>query len=157
MIYVDTSALVPYYCPDPLSAAAESLLRAEDRPGVSDLVAVEFTSAVARKLREGDLRRDEAERIAARFRAHVAAGAYTLLPVEHHHYAVAQDWIGRFVSPLRTLDALHLALASDAGRALVTADRELARSAEVFGVAVRLICQGARRAHAASCAADEQR
>ena len=47
-MYVDTSLLVPYYCPEALSQRAERTLRADPRPAVSDLVEVEFFSALAR-------------------------------------------------------------------------------------------------------------
>jgi uncharacterized protein len=52
---------------------------------------------------------------------------------------LAQDWIRRFDTPLRTLDALHLAIASAQGILLITADRGLAGSAEAFGVEVELL------------------
>lgn len=48
-MYIDTSALVPYYCPEPLSRAAEGALRSDPRPSVSDLVEVEFFSALSQR------------------------------------------------------------------------------------------------------------
>ena len=38
------------------------------------------------------------------------------------HYHLAREWISRFTTPLRTLDALHLAVASQNNIRLVTAD-----------------------------------
>ena len=49
------------------------------------------------------------------------------------------NWIGRFDTSLRTLDALHLACASSNNIPLVTADDALARSAEALGVKVQLL------------------
>ena len=54
MIYLDTSVLVAYYCPEPLSRAAERAARAEVAPSISDLCEVEFASALARKVRARD-------------------------------------------------------------------------------------------------------
>ena len=46
-MYFDTSLLVPYYCPEALSHSAERTLRGDSRPTISDLVEVEFFSALA--------------------------------------------------------------------------------------------------------------
>jgi len=59
--------------------------------------------------------------------------------VESKEYVLAADWIGRFATPLRTVDALHLASAFSNGLRLLTADRGLARSAKHFGVECELI------------------
>ena len=48
MIYLDTSILVAYYCPEALSVEAERLVRARVRPSISDLTEVELVSAVVR-------------------------------------------------------------------------------------------------------------
>jgi len=50
-MYIDTSLVVPYYCHEALSRAAERTLRGDARPALSDLVEVEFFSALARKVR----------------------------------------------------------------------------------------------------------
>ena len=42
--YVDTSILAAYYCPEPLSAAAEDALRRIEAPAISVLTEVEFCS-----------------------------------------------------------------------------------------------------------------
>lgn len=137
MIYVETSVLAAYYCPEPLSEKAERLIRAQSRPAISDLTDVELFSALSRKARVRALTRDEAERIAAQFVAHLEASLYTRLPLERRHYQLARDWIGKFITPLRTLDGLHLAVAATEGLELVTGDEALARSAESLGVSAR--------------------
>jgi hypothetical protein len=52
---------------------------------------------------------------------------------------LAQDWIGQFKAPLRSLEGLHLAVAATSGIPFATADRALAGCAEVFGVEVLLV------------------
>ncbi|NWF56378.1 MAG: PIN domain-containing protein [Syntrophaceae bacterium] len=42
MVYVDTSVIVAYYCPEPLSEAAEAFLTAHSRPAISSLTELEF-------------------------------------------------------------------------------------------------------------------
>ncbi len=50
MIYVDSSVIVAYYCPEALSSHVQSLLRAQmKKPALSFLTEVEFASAVSRK------------------------------------------------------------------------------------------------------------
>src|SRR6266404_5831728 len=61
-MYIDTSVLVPYYCPEALSRAAERTLRGDPRPAVSDLVEVEFFSALARKVRVREMSAADASR-----------------------------------------------------------------------------------------------
>jgi predicted nucleic acid-binding protein len=131
--------LVPYYSPEPLSAQCEALILSEARPVISDLCAVELVSALARKVRRGELKAADAERIKSRFQSQIEAAYYTLLPLERHHLRLAQDWIGQFKAPLRSLDGLHLAVAATGGIPFATADRALADCAEVFGVEVVLV------------------
>lgn len=47
--YIDTSVLGAYYCPEPLSGAAEAALLELRDPCISPLTEVEFASLVARK------------------------------------------------------------------------------------------------------------
>ena len=139
MIYLDTSVVVPFYWPEALSDVVEQLLRSETEPALSQLVSVELFSAVSRRVRMGEISQEQARQIAARFQTHLDSGFYTLLPLEPVYYQLAREWISRFETPLRTLDALHLACASSNDLCLVTADEALAESAEALGVEVRLL------------------
>lgn len=55
MLYLDTSVVVAYYCPEALSEVAEKMIVAASEPTISALTEVEFFSAVSRKIREGEL------------------------------------------------------------------------------------------------------
>ncbi len=134
MYYMDTSVLAAYYCPEPLSEKAESLLINQEYPSMSALTELELFSAISRKIREGNILKADGDRIIARLLSHINGGFYNYLPVENHHYRLARDWIGLFNTALRTLDALHLAIASTEGLIIVTADKMLAKSAETLGV-----------------------
>lgn len=139
MGYVDTSALVPYYCPEPLSQVVQqAILRAAD-VAISPLVEVEFASAVARKQRVAELDTSTANRILMTFRQHIGDNRFRRLTPRIRHFELAADWLGRFSTALRSLDALHLALASDAGLTLLTADQVLASAAAHFGVSCQLL------------------
>ena len=139
MIYVDTSALVPYYCPEPLSARVQRYLARQAERAVSDLVEVEFFSAIARKVRANELRSVDAQRIQSTMLTHLEAGVYVRLPVERRHYALARDWLASLKPPLAALDALHLAIAAVQTCPLVTLDRALVRAARAMGIPARML------------------
>jgi len=132
--YIDTSVLVAYYCPEPLSEKAEEFLTAHMHPCISALTEVELFSAVSRKVREGGMNRKDAGRIIARFIAHINKNFYEYLTMEQHHYRLARDWIGLFEPGLKSLDALHLAVASAEGLTIVTADGRLSKSAKALAL-----------------------
>jgi predicted nucleic acid-binding protein len=138
-MYVDTSLLVPYYCPEALSRAAERTLRGDPRPAVSDLVEVEFLSALARKVRVRAMSAADATRTREQFLDHLRTGLYARIAVQRQHYEAACRWLARFTVSLRALDALHLALADVEGLRLATADRDLSRAARRLRVAVTLV------------------
>ena len=134
--YLDTSVLVAYYCPESLSERVQDFLRDQVKPAVSYLTEVELFSAISRKVRSGDLSRKDGERILAKFLSHLDSGLFSITPVEPHHWRLARGWIGLFNTPLRTLDALHLAIASAEEFELVTSDLQLIQAADILGVKV---------------------
>ncbi len=138
-MYIDTSLLVPYYCPETLSQVAERTLRGDPRPAISDLVEVEFFSALARKARAKEMSTADATRTGERFLDHLQVGLYTRIAVQRRHYEAARGWLARFTFPLLALDALHLALADVEGLRLATADQDLSRAARSLGVAATLV------------------
>lgn len=139
MYYVDTSVLAAYYCPEELSEKAETFLRIHLQPAISPLTEVELFSAISRKIREGTLSRDDGSRITHVFLSHRDAAFYRRIEMEDCHYQMARDWISQFNTPLRSLDAIHLAVASSGALTLVTADESLAKSAEILGINAVLI------------------
>ena len=139
MTYVDTSLLVASYCPEPLSKAAQREIRKTRAPMISPFSELEFCSAIALKTRTGETDVDSARKVLVAFRLHLAEGMFRVVPVGAREHAIACEWISSFATPLRTLDALHLAAAFSNNLALITADKILARSAKHFGVNHRLI------------------
>lgn len=139
MVYLDTSMLVAYYCPEALSQQAQSLLSEAVKPALSYLTEVELFSVVAKKVRSKEMGSADGNRILAKFTSHVDGDFYTIIPVENHHWRLARGWIGLFTTSLRTLDVLHLSIASAEELELVTADKLLYQAAEILGVKAQLI------------------
>ena len=139
MFYLDTSLVVAYYCPELLSEKAETFITVNSPVAVSPLTELEMFSAVSRKVREGNLDKNDATRILAAFLSHLDSQLYTLAPLSDRHYKLARDWIGLLSNNLRSLDALHLALASAEDMVILTADQGLAKSANVLGVSFILV------------------
>lgn len=139
MIYADTSIVVAYYLPEPLSERVQRTFVEEDEVFISELVEVEFASAVSMRLRLGEIAPGEARRVADLFAAHADGGLYATARLSAIHYRTARDYIGSFDSPLESLDALQLAVAGERDLELLTADRQLARNAELFGVKAKLM------------------
>ena len=136
MYYVDTSVLVAYYCPETISETAEKLILSSKRPRISSLTEVELASALSRKVREKNLSPDDGNKIFNHFQFHLEQSFYRLTAVEDRHYQTAKAWIVQFSTPLKTLDALHLAVAAEGDLTLLTADKYLGISAKYFGIDV---------------------
>lgn len=138
-IYVDTSILTAYFCPEEGSAKAQSFLRMQRRLAVSWLTETELISALSRKVRVRELSADAAVEIAGAFRKQMAAGYFEVIAVLADDYRFASRTMASFNNALRTLDSLHLAVASRAGRVLATADRSLALAAKRLNVSAEFV------------------
>ncbi len=138
MLYLDTSALLPFYREEATSAAVERLLLAQREPVLlSRLGELEVASALARWVRLRELGEAHANQVANAFREDLRAGRFRLLELEPGDYFRACDWLLARKTPLRVLDALHLACALRHEAELVTADLVMARAARHFGLGVK--------------------
>ena len=57
-----------------------------------------------------------------------------MLPVSEHHFQIAARFADQASLGLRAGDAVHLAVASEAGFSVVTLDRKLAEAGAALGV-----------------------
>jgi hypothetical protein len=137
--YVDSSLLGAYYCPEPLSEAAQKFLQSVDQPVISMLTEVEIFSLVAKKKRMREFGESKARKILMEFQSHIDGGYYRMIVPIAEHYQLARDMIGEFKTGLRSLDAMHLAIAGGDNLPVVTADDVLAKAAKRFGIKARLL------------------
>jgi predicted nucleic acid-binding protein len=134
--YLDANILVALLTVEPLSGRAENFIASTiERLIVNDLASAEFSSAIARRLRMRETTLDEARADLADFDLWVMrfAQRVEIAPID---IAVASTFLRRLDLPLRTPDAIHIAIAQRVGATLVTFDRQMAASARALGTAV---------------------
>ena len=134
--YIDTSVLGAYYCPEALSAAAETALRKIRTPVISLLSEVEFCSLISRKRRLKEFNERQAKQILDLFGTHVAEGFYRRLAPATEHFLKARQLLAAEIGSLHTLNALHLTVALAESLPLMTADRDFAKAAKRHGTPV---------------------
>lgn len=136
--YIDTSALAKWYISEPGSEAFEAFIREFPRAVISRLNVVELHCLLARRGRAGEITEQIAEQAFRLFESDIAQGHLEVWPLEDRHALSAIALLGRLrAHPLRTLDALHLAVAQTIrSRIVATADRIMARAAAELGFEV---------------------
>lgn len=117
-IYLDASALVKLFVPEPESEALNAALVGVADVIVSDLALTEMASALGRRVREGRLPPTEARRLQREAEKLATACRRAELTPPIHRRAERLLLSSRDV-PLRALDALHVATALDADVATV--------------------------------------
>lgn len=132
--YVDTSVLVAYYCPEPLSKEAERRLRELAPPVISILTDVEVHSALAKNVRRDELTDEDAQRIQDLFRRHCRRALYHTVALREVDFRRAREWMAQRSTALRTLDALHLSVADRHDLRLLTADQGMHRAAAQLAI-----------------------
>ena len=138
--YLDTSALAKRYLNEPGSENFERFFQDQRQAAISRLTTVEFRCLLARRRRAGDLTRRIEEAAFRLFLDDVAGGYLQVHPLVDDHARTALALLKRLdTHSLRTLDALHLAIASAIGaETLATADRIMARAAAEIGLHVAM-------------------
>ena len=135
-VYLDASILVPLFVDDRHSDRAQSFL--EEGPYeliVSDFAAAEFASALARRVRMKELSLHQATAAFARFDGWTARETERV-DIEASDVSRAQLILRQLNLPLRTPDALNIAIAHRLGARLPTFDRRMATSAQKLGTAL---------------------
>ncbi|HEX9876295.1 MAG TPA: type II toxin-antitoxin system VapC family toxin [Gammaproteobacteria bacterium] len=135
-IYVDASALAKLYVPEAESDILDAFLRARRRLMISELAITEVLSAVARRKREGELHAKQANEIHEAVLGDADSGSFGRLDLSPEVHREAERLLFATDSlPLRTLDALHIALAFSGGAShILTFDRRMGEVAVQAGL-----------------------
>ena len=133
-VYLDTSAFVKLFVDEPESDALNAELSVVGEVVLSDLAMTELASALARRSRETLLTSAEAKRLYGHAERVVSSCRLVESTPPVQRRAARLLLTSRQV-PLRTLDAIHLALAIEADVAtLVTFDPRLREAAATQGL-----------------------
>lgn len=135
-VYLDASVLVALFTPDLFSQRADALLRPDKITAVvSDFAAAELASAVARRVRTREFSPDHARAVFSNFDVW-AARLGPRVQTEASDVIGTEGLLRRLDLPLRTPDALHIAIAQRLGATLATFDEKLEKSALTVGLPV---------------------
>ncbi len=134
-VYLDASILVSFFTLDTLSSRAESVLKTQSRVLVSNFAAVEFASALARRVRMRLLTEQEARIAFSTFDAWVDRTA-TVVDMNNADVSAAATFLRRLDLTLRTQDALHVAMAQRLNAELLTFDKQMGTAARALDVKV---------------------
>ena len=106
---------------------------------ISHWVLLEVAGVIATCVRRGQLTAEQAQTIGSEFES-FRQERLTLIEPRASDFLQARQWLERCLHlPLRSGDALHLALAQRQQLTVVSADRALARCAESLGLPLQLI------------------
>jgi uncharacterized protein len=135
-VYLDASVLVSLLTSDASSARADTFVRTNPVPLIiSDFAGTEFCSAIARRVRTSELTEPQARKVLAEFDSWSATEAGRA-EMNATDIGAAQSFLRRLDLPLRTGDAINIAIAQRLGAMLATFDGKMAASARTLGVAV---------------------
>lgn len=136
-VYLDTSLLVALLTPEEHSERADAWFTHQPVGSllISGWVATEISSALALKVRSKALTLDRRAAALAAWNALREASLLTLA-VEDDHFEKAAQIADRYDLGLRGGDALHLAIARDAGCRLATFDKRMAKAALELGIPI---------------------
>ena len=136
-LYLDAAALVSLYVPEDTTAAAESLVAGEMEVAVSSLTLLETQVALERKRKAGGMTAGAVTAVRVRIEADVSAQRLRRHAIEDGDYYGADVISQQVPGPIRSLDALHAAVAKRLGLELVTLDRRLHEAAHAAGIPTR--------------------
>ena len=137
--YLDTSALAKWYLNEQNSDEFSAYIQKLDVAIISSLTCVEMRSLLARRRRMNEIDVEIESTIYTSFQDDISHGHLQLYRVENSNLEAAVNLIERYPKyPLRTLDAVHLAIIRSYGiTSIATADEVMSKVATEMGCTVK--------------------
>lgn len=136
-LFVDTSALVKFYYPEPDSDRIETQLLRAERIYITNLTVVEMASALSKKVRMGDIKKEQETVLWNTFLDDLQTGQVEMVVLNDRDYFKAADLIRELGGKhgIKTLDSLQLAAAHSLDHAqFLCSDKILAKVAAKIGI-----------------------
>jgi predicted nucleic acid-binding protein len=136
--YMDTSALAKWYLNESRSEEVERYIQTHSPVSISTLTVVEMRSLLYRRRRASEITSRVEMQVMATFEEDIRHGYLVRYPINDGVVAAAASLFPIVAdASVKTLDALHLAIAREIGASVVaTADRIMAKAARTLGLTV---------------------
>jgi predicted nucleic acid-binding protein len=136
--YFDTSWLIPLVAEEAASQQVGEQLASLDRGSLftSNWALVEFASMLAREIRMGAMKAQEATQLRAGFEDLIQSSFLLILP-QQEDYSRAVSFLADATSGLRGPDAMHLAVAANSGASQIfSLDKKMISAGRFLGLPV---------------------
>ncbi len=141
--FLDASVFVKFYFPEAGSEEIIRLIDGGEEVWLSELTGIEIAAALAKKVREQDLKQEHFPDLLGKISHDLATGRFGIVTIDDEVKGMAKNLLSTWAlqHPLRTLDALQLASAlkmrsqkPELEWEFYVSDRTLAAAAEGHGL-----------------------